>query len=337
MGGPAELAKLKRKLRAMKDRLWGPHARWIEGNEGADLLAGNAHHATPAHAPWTMGGEGRAVVLFDGKGREVTGNIRRIVATAEANKWPDRMRRKPTRGRVLCDRLTDYHATHTALDAGRSSDTARMANFLHKARYGALPVRAVVHHHYWRRSASGSSPALPPPTLRTDTNKLTKWYARQLVYGDQRCLRCNANKETGAHPFSAECNANAATATDTAKKVQSLILAASTIPDAPATDIPLWFHAGTVINDTAPCAFEPFVELRKYNKDMGNLGYVPSALSRALDYFGVQNKCALITGIAIAIAKGAHSTWTNRCKEMVNSATWSRAHRSATERVEAGE
>jgi hypothetical protein len=335
--GPVVIAKLKNKLRAMKDRLWGPHARWIEGNEGADLLAGDAHCSAPTQAPWTMGSEGRAVVLFDDKGREVTGNIRRMVAVAEAGKWPDRMRRKPVRGRVLRDKLTDYRATHTALDANRSRDTGRMANFLHKARYGALPVRAVAHHHYWRRSTSGSLPVPPPPTLRTDSSKLAKWYARQVVYSSQLCPLCNADKETNSHPFSAECPANTAIATDTATKVQSLILAASTVPDSIATDIPLWFHAGTAVHDTAPCAFEPFAELRTYNREMGSLGYVPSALFKALDYYGVQHKDALVAEIATTIAKGAHCTWANRCKEMVNSAIWARAQLSAIERVEAGE
>jgi hypothetical protein len=212
-----------------------------------------------------------------------------------------------------------------------------MANFLHKARYGALPVRAVAHHHYWRRSTSGSLPVPPPPTLRTDSSKLAKWYARQVVYSSQLCPLCNADKETNSHPFSAECPANTAIATDTATKVQSLILAASTVPDSIATDIPLWFHAGTAVHDTAPCAFEPFAELRTYNREMGSLGYVPSALFKALDYYGVQHKDALVAEIATTIAKGAHCTWANRCKEMVNSAIWARAQLSAIERVEAGE
>jgi hypothetical protein len=164
--GPVELAKLKRKLRSMKDRLWGSHSRWIDGNVGADLLAGSAHHATPTHNTWTMGREGRSVVLFDHSGREISGNIRRGVLATETKKWPERLRRKPVRGRFLRDQRTNHTATHDALDASRSSEGGRMANFLHKARYGALPVRAVRHHFYWRRTPGGPVPVPPPPSGR---------------------------------------------------------------------------------------------------------------------------------------------------------------------------
>jgi hypothetical protein len=99
--GPEEMAKLKHKLRNMKDQLWGAHSHWTDGNVGADLLAGDAHRAALTHDTWTMGREGRAVVLFDHSGREVSGNIRKVVLSMETKKWPERMRRKPVHGCFL--------------------------------------------------------------------------------------------------------------------------------------------------------------------------------------------------------------------------------------------
>jgi ribonuclease HI len=335
--GPLELAKLKGKLRAMKDRLWGDHVRWIEGNVGADALAGVAHGAAPTHLPWTMGQKGQDVVLFNQRGREVTGNVQRIVAKGEAHKWPERMRRKPTRGRFLRDKHTDYRATYSALDPGRGVSTGRMANFLHKARYGALPVKAVRHHHYWRRTPSGSVPAAPPTAVRGEDRKLSKWYARQTVYADQMCGLCGTSKETSTHPFSSECLAQTELATETASKVQSLIRDATAAAGPIVTDIPLWFHAGEATQNTAPCEFEPFARLRAYDKDMGSLGYVPTALKDALVYYGTRDTERLVANIAVTIAQGAHARWTARCKTLVASEVWSSAHRAAKERVASGQ
>jgi ribonuclease HI len=121
---PTELARLKGKLCAMKDRLWGAHSQWTDGNVGADLLARSAHNATPVQEVWTMGREGRAVVLFDAVGREVPSNVRAKALAAEANKWPERMRRKPIRGKFLRDQSTSYRSTHDALDSRRHVDAA---------------------------------------------------------------------------------------------------------------------------------------------------------------------------------------------------------------------
>jgi hypothetical protein len=144
------------------------------------------------------------------------------------------------------------------------------------------------------------------------------------------------DKETNMHPFSANCPANVDIATRTAQQVQSLILAAATTADPVATDIPLWFHAGNATHGTAPCEYAPFEELRQYAPDMGTLGYVPSALRNALDYYGIPDKGTLIRNIAVTIAKGAHSIWLARCKTLVDSNAWKTAHDSAKSLVEAG-
>ncbi|ELR11432.1 uncharacterized protein ACA1_121290 [Acanthamoeba castellanii str. Neff] len=218
------------------------------------------------------------------------------------------MRRKPVNRRFLRDQRTNYPATHAALDSTQCLDTGRMSNFLHKARYGALPVRAVRHHFYWRRTPGGPAPIPVPAAAATDANRKVKWLARQLVYQSQLCPASNAD-----------------IATRTAQQVQSLVLAAATTADPVVTDIPLWFHAGSAAH-----------ELRPYAPDLGTLGYVPNALRYALDYCGVTDKNTLIQNIAVTIAKGAHSIWLARCKALVDSNAWKTAHDSAKSQVEAG-
>lgn len=48
------------------------------------------------------------------------------------------------------DHLWGSHSHWINSDASCSSEGGCMANFLHKARYGALPMRAMHHHFYWR-------------------------------------------------------------------------------------------------------------------------------------------------------------------------------------------
>lgn len=197
-------------------------------------------------------------------------------------------------------------------------------------------MKAVRHHFYWRRTPGGPAPVPVPAATATDANRKVKWLARQQVYQSQLCPACGVDKETSTHPFSPSCPANADIATRTAQQVQSLILAAATTADPVATDIPLWFHAGSATHGTAPCAYAPFEELRQYAPDMGALGYVPNALRHALDYYGVADKSTLIQNIAVTIAKGAHSIWLARCKALVDSNEWKTAHDSAKSQIEAG-
>jgi hypothetical protein len=139
------------------------------------------------------------------------------------------------------------------------------------------------------------------------------------------------------HPFSGECKANVAIATNTGNRVQALIQVASMIGGALATDIPLWFHAGDTAHGTVPCEYAPFEELCRYDTELGSLGYIPTALHPALAYYGVIDRAKLIRDISLAIAKGAHETWMARCNTFTTSGVWLATNTEAAARVGTGD
>lgn len=69
---------------------------------------------------------------------------------------------------------------------------------------------------------------------------------------------------------------------------------------------------------------------------MGGLGYVPSDLHKALGYFGIANRGALIRDIAACVAKAAYDKWRRRCNELVASNSWKAANEQAETLVSAG-
>jgi len=70
--------------------------------------------------------------------------------------------------------------------------------------------------------------------------------------------------------------------------------------------LPLWFPAGDASNGTSPSPYGPFTDLAQFNKMWGALGYVPKALNKALDYYGIKDKRSLIAKIAQRVTGGLH-------------------------------
>jgi hypothetical protein len=96
---------------------------------------------------------------------------------------------------------------HSVLDCSCNLLVACLGNFLHKARYGGLPLKHTWHRLYWGKADDGSSVACAPPaTARSDRVCLVKWMARQLQFNDQVCHLCPARlKETTRHVLGGEC------------------------------------------------------------------------------------------------------------------------------------
>ena len=69
---------------------------------------------------------------------------------------------------------------------------------------------------------------------------------------------------------------------------------------------------------------------------MGGLGYVPSALSKALGHFNVADRGDLIQSIAVFVARAANVKWQRRCRAMVTSDAWRAANAQAALLVDAG-
>ncbi|ELR20019.1 uncharacterized protein ACA1_113640 [Acanthamoeba castellanii str. Neff] len=199
-----EAERFQAKLQVLKSELWGPFQPWVEGNEGADRLAGLGHSKPYAVEPWTVPALADAVTIFDSDG-------------------------------------------HVIEDGSRDPITRSMGNFLHKARYGALPLKHTRHRLYWGKAEDGSRVARSPPTnTRSDRKRLTKWMARQIQFGDQTCHLCAAGaKETTAHVLGGECSLHDPNDLITGHKVRDLIRAQASSHSAYVDHIPLWFPHGS--------------------------------------------------------------------------------------------
>jgi hypothetical protein len=213
-----------------------------------------------------------------------------------------------------------------------------MANFLHKARYGLLPIKSVRHHFYWSRGP-GDQPVArpPPPDVRTSEPRLRKWLARQAEYRSQECELCERRlKETAAHSLTEECSHGIDIATATGLDVQRLIGTHATKGKDHIAHLPLWFFAGDAANGLFPGHFAPFTELKSFDPFWGTLGYIPKALHKALDYFGVTDKKSLVSKIAQRVATGAFERWGLRCRANADGDARMRATIAARERVARG-
>ncbi len=326
------------KVAHLKMHLWGPFDNWVSGNEGADALADLGHDLPPVVEAWTLPACCPEVVVFDAKGRVVDGNLRKKTLKNESAKWANDMRLKPVRGAPLRDQAIDSSATHGALGRSPLPKIRRMHNFLHKARYGMLPVKNTKHHYYWHRGPGGLPVAADPPAeVRTCEPRLNKWLARQIEYKSQLCDLCDTGcRETATHALTDECPHGRSIATATGADIQGMIQASATKGGEYVTHLPLWFPAGDTPHGVYPCVYGPFDELKAFNTYWGALGYVPKSLHKALDYFGVVDKKLLITQIAQRVATGAFKRWGSRCSTTADNAARHNATRAARERVDRG-
>lgn len=96
---------------------------------------------------------------------------------------------------------------HSVLDCSCDPSTMCLGNFLHKARYGGLPLRHTRHRLYWGKGDDGSSIACAPPAeARSNRRRLVKWMGRQLQFNNQVCHLCPMGlKETTQHVLGGEC------------------------------------------------------------------------------------------------------------------------------------
>jgi hypothetical protein len=67
---------------------------------------------------------------------------------------------------------------------------------------------------------------------------------------------------------------------------------------------------------------------------MGGLGYVPAALTAALQSLGVTNVRETISDIAVVVASTAHGKWKARCSALVNSPEWAAGRATANTEVD---
>jgi len=161
--------------------------------------------------------------------------------------------------------------------------------------------------------------------------------ARQAQFSDQICHLCAAGaKETTAHALGGECSLHDPSDLATGNKVRDLIRAQASSHSVYVDHIPLWFPHGNTPDSPFLLAMDAFSNLASYNKLMGGLGYVPSDLHKALGYFGIANRNALIKDIATCVAKAAYDKWRLRCSELVASNSWIAANAQAEALVSAG-
>jgi hypothetical protein len=195
-----------------------------------------------------------------------------------------------------------------------------LSNFLHKARYGVLPLKHTRHRLYWAKDTNRSSVArTPPANTWSDRKCLIKWVAQQHQYSDQICHLFMEAKETTQHVLGGECTLHLPHNLDTGQEVRDMIQAHATSNKAYMDHIPLWFPHRGIQDSTLLLPMAAFLSLTSYNKVMGRLGYIPTVLHTALSHTGHKE---LITSITTHLAKATNNKWLHRCKDMIASNAW---------------
>lgn len=148
--GSEAVQALNHKLELLENALHGDLSRWTDANDEADKLANEGHNQPPLFDRWAIYSQANPVTLFDGRGVEVGGNVRKRALAHHSQNWRVLQSGKPARGLLLRDADTDYKTTHAALSPKAGTTQSRLSDFLHKARYGALSVLSVKFHTYWQ-------------------------------------------------------------------------------------------------------------------------------------------------------------------------------------------
>lgn len=105
-----------------------------------------------------------------------------------------------------------------------------------------------------------------------------------------------------AHVLGGGCALHAPDDLATGLEVCDLICAKATAHAEYIDHIPLWFPHGDVADSLFLLLMTEFWALAVYNKLMGGLGYVPTALHKALEHFNITDKGGLIHSIAVHVA-----------------------------------
>ena len=309
---PEALAKLESKIKDLEAMLPGKIETFFNGNEKADKLAKSGTDMPPIIQKWEIQNGADHATLFNNNGIPIEGCARKhVMKTRQLN--------RP--GPPLT--TTNLKLTRTV-----HCKTALASNFVYKTNNKLLPTKDSAHHLFW--NSNPTTPKAIPKYAKTNRRDAHAWLVKQTLYADQKCPACNT-KETQLHALSGQCPMTLVHRPLLTQNIQNVITKAATINSNHADRIPSWFDspASPKLDVIVP----HFEELEQYSHTLGKSGYVPTALPKALKYFGITGAKAEKTAVKLCRAVLTHhqDLWRKRCNLLHDPPILAQAKKRANE------
>lgn len=203
----------------------------------------------------------------------------------------------PTFSKRLLDPLVSVKYTTYLLNSHKLKH-AMLGDFVHKLINKSLPTKSRLRNYADSIADKDIHPAKKSKILK--------------AYGDTFCDFCKANnifiEEDSAHIFS-HCPLGKETNIKTSHDISTL-LSNEGNGDIP---LPLWF---TTAQPTYSILDETDADLSTFPKSLGDLGYIPKALSKWCRTHFPKNHHNMTKKITTIVQKGAHIKWNNRCQQL---------------------
>lgn len=108
--------------------------------------------------------------------------------------------------RNTCNRpyLTPNTDNTLSVEVKKNEANTKYNNFRYKIQHKCLPTKDAAMHLCWNHTDETVAPKQILSKLRRDHNLAAKWYAKQVLYQDQKCPLCG-EKETQGHTLSQDC------------------------------------------------------------------------------------------------------------------------------------
>jgi ribonuclease HI len=326
-------AEHKRRMDIMRNGYGDQYLRVLQGNEAADKLASTAHaHARPnmpitsvldplypAYVITNQDEDAAPVGKIDNK-RRLGEDLRKEIYDARRATTVDEHKKRQRKAKednpdsialdYTClefDSKTDMRQSARVMQSWRSTPMqANTFNFLYRARRGALLEKSKAFHRIREEEAKGRK-----PMFERFYGKKYKW--------NTRCPCCLNSIEENGHVLT-DCSdtQNKFRRTLREEVINTLKTALKDDSHEELTKLPAWFACGDDTVRVPPTGDAHLKEIANYDKHLGTLAYIPSALVIWLRTLHWQNGSASMHSALLSVqhllAKTAHAAWVDRCK-----------------------
>jgi ribonuclease HI len=318
----------EQRLREMQERFKDRYMHVLEGNAAADQMASDAHGKAAPILPGTsvmdpdfvafsvhptaqgnkikrrLGQDIRRTVYDGRRATEVDGHKKR--QRDERQKNPHTIAKDATC--TIFDDSTDLRQSARVMQTWRTDPAqANVYNFLYRARRGALLEKEKALSRIDAEKGTQNKPLFTPRY-----GSKYSWNAH--------CPCCERMDERDCHVLTT-CWATQLKCRHSLRSEVIDILKRSTKPQSHvALDaLPAWFACGDDIAAPRAGANQHLIAIASYDKHLGTLAYVPSALIewlRALEWKEDKAKGvhAAVMSVQMLLAARAHEAWIERCK-----------------------
>lgn len=271
----------------------------IEGNARADSIASqNLRFSNPTPSLLLMEGNDSWQLTNRLNEEAIYEPCRNVIAEALTKIDREKFEiEAPSFSKRLLDPSVSMEYTTILLNSYKPKH-ALLGDFVHKLINKSLPTKCRLRNYADSVAGKNIHPAKKAKIIK--------------AYGDTFCEFCKSEnkrvEEDSAHIFS-HCPLGKETNDKTTQDIAKL-LAKQGLGDI---CLPFWFSA---VQSPFLILDEADADLASFPKGLGDLGYIPKALSKWCRSHLPKDHHALAKKITIIVQKGAHTKWNKRCEQL---------------------